>query len=250
MYRGRPVLVDLCCGAGGASEGYRRAGWFVVGVDLKPQRHYPFPFAQMDALKALSILLARAPIRFLDPDSGEWIWLDLSQIDAFHASFPCQAYSVTAKSHGNEHPRLIEPGRPLLEATGKLYVMENVVGAPFLPERTIILCGSEFGLTARDDDGTYLELRRHRLFESSTSLIRNTGCRHDPAAIVGGVYGNGPSRRTDPENRAKRGGYTPPAHIRRALMGIDWMNRNELSESIPPAYTEFVGKQLLEAWRG
>lgn len=202
----RPRLLDLFCGAGGCSVGYHRAGFEVVGVDVKYQPNYPYEFHQGDALEYLR-------------EHGH-------EFDAIHASPPCQAYSVTNSLHGNEHPQLLEPVRELLIATGKPYVIENVVGAPMDP--FITLCGSSFGLN----------VRRHRRFESSHVLFAPE-CRHDlypePIEVVGM---GGPS----PRHRKPRG-----LSEARAVMGIDWMNRYELTQAIPPAYTEFIGTQLLRS---
>jgi DNA (cytosine-5)-methyltransferase 1 len=213
-------VLDLFCGAGGATVGYRRHGLRVDGVDITPQRHYPARFYLADALEFLA-----------DVEPGEY--------DLVHASPPCQGYSVTRFSTGREYPMLIAPVRERLLELGVPYVIENVEGARDHLRDPVMLCGSHFGLRARDDDGTLLELQRHRLFETSFPVLQPE-CRHDPAAQVAGVYGGGPSRRT-----GSRGGYTPAAAVRRRLMGIDWMSRDELSEAIPPAYTEYIADAFL-----
>ncbi len=225
----RPRLLDLFCGAGGASVGYHRAGFDVVGVDIKPQPHYPFEFIQADALETVSS-----------------IWLDpiepLEPIDAIHASPPCQAYSVLRRANPDaEYPNLIEPTRELLEATGLPYVIENVPGAP--THHLIVLCGSMFGLGANGR-----QLRRHRNFELSFSMM-SPPCQHEGEAI--GVYGGGPTGRYTFENGAKkdyynrRGGYQGTIAEKREAMGIDWMNASEINQAIPPAYTDLIGHQLL-----
>lgn len=134
--------------------------------------------------------------------------------------------------------------RWLVRKTGLPYIIENVPGAPL--HDPLVLCGSMFHLRAPDLDGTPLALRRHRLFESNLWLLPPGGCMHDSTRVAG-VYGGGsrspnaPSRMTN-----RRGGYVPVAEVSRALLGIDWMNRDELAQSIPPAYTEWLGHQLLE----
>jgi DNA (cytosine-5)-methyltransferase 1 len=125
--------------------------------------------------------------------------------------------------------------------------MENVPGAPL--ETPLTLCGSEFNLVAADEDGRLLHLKRHRLFESNLFLFGNGGCQC--AAFkrrgigVGGAYGGGSVDKQHAKD-VRRGGYTPSKPVREALLGIDWMTQNGLSQSIPPAYTEHIGAQLLE----
>lgn len=132
----RPLLLDLFCGAGGAAAGYHRAGFDVVGVDIKPQPHYPYPFIQADALKPP---------------------LDLGAFDVVHASPPCQHYANVTRWRGSpeNHPALIEPTRTLLRAWGGRYVMENV--RTYALRSPSVLCGSTFGLG----------VRRHRYFETN-----------------------------------------------------------------------------------
>ncbi|PZS35807.1 MAG: hypothetical protein DLM59_02320 [Pseudonocardiales bacterium] len=209
-------LLDLFCGAGGAATGYRRVGFDVTGVDVAAQPRYPFGFHRADALDVLA-----------DPTF-------LAGFDVIHASPPCQDYSVTASLHTSGHPRLIEPTRARLLSAGVPYVMENVVGAPlFNPVR---LCGSSFGLG----------VRRHRLFELSWPLLFVPPCAHylqpEPIDVTGT---GGPAGRLPGQGG---GIHRKPRNLThaRAVMGIDWMNRRELSQAIPPAYTEFIGTQLLD----
>lgn len=220
-------LLDLFCCAGGASVGYARAGFEVVGVDIRPRRNYPFRFVQMDALDYVRI--------------HGW------RYDAIHASPPCQAFTIANKGPRErgevEHPDLLAPTRDALRRLGRPYVIENVPGAPLIDP--MLLCGSMFDLRARDVDGRWLALRRHRLFESNVWLMSAGGCAHD-ATPVGGSYGGGHYERTDQRDAKRRGGYTPPPAVRAALLGIDWkMTRHELAQAIPPAYTEHIGTQLI-----
>jgi DNA (cytosine-5)-methyltransferase 1 len=223
----RPRLLDLFCGAGGCSVGYHRAGFDVVGVDIAPQPNYPFEFWQADALEVLE-----RTERWLD-DGALW------RFDAIHASPPCQAHSTIAKQQRQrrpgvyEHPELVGPVRELLKATGLPYVIENVMGAPLVD--AIQLCGSSFGL----------DLHRHRLFECSfpamampcahywqTPRFRTLDSRKPNAlASVVGVHGHH--------------NYAGERDLREAAMGIDWMDPRELTQAIPPAYTEHVGSYLL-----
>ena len=221
----RPRLLDLFCGAGGAAMGYHRAGFEVVGVDVRPQPNYPFEFHQMDALEA------------------GWYGFD-----AIHASPPCQAYSVlrhAAEHKGSDYVDLVDETRDLLRSTGLPYVIENVPGAPL--DASVVLCGSMFGLGANGR-----QLRRHRLFESNVPMM-SSPCNHQGEAI--GVYGGGPTGRYTFGNGAKkdyynrRGGYQGTIAEKREAMGIDWMNAREINQAIPPAYTEWLGAYLLQAVR-
>ena len=223
----RPRLLDLFSGAGGAAVGYHRAGFEVVGVDLVAQPHYPFEFIQEPYEAALFDLMNNWP-------EGTF--------DAIHASPPCQAYSVLRRANpGTSYPDLIGPTRELLKATGLPYVIENVPGAPL--ERSIVLCGSMFNLGAGAR-----QLRRHRLFECSFVILQPQ-CQHDGEAI--GVYGGGATGRYTFANGIKtregrRGGYQGTIAERREAMEIEWMNGREINQAIPPAYTEFIGAQLLQ----
>jgi DNA (cytosine-5)-methyltransferase 1 len=218
-------VLDLFCCEGGAAVGYARAGFEVVGVDLDPKfkKRYPFEFFCADALEFVA-------------EHGH-------NFDVIHASPPCQAYSVTKNSHGKEHPMLIEQTREALVASGRPYVIENVVGAPLVDP--IVLCGRMFGLAAVDDDGTPLVMDRHRLFESNVGLVAPEHGVHDRCVLVGGSYGG--ARRDKLEARhVRKGGYVPSIEVQQKLLGIDWMTQHGMFQSIPPAYTEFIGKQLLK----
>jgi DNA (cytosine-5)-methyltransferase 1 len=226
-------LLDLFCGAGGAAMGYHRAGFEVVGVDIKSQPHFPFEFHQADA-----------------------ITYPLASFDVIHASPPCQRYtSLKAMWNRREHPDLIDPIREKLIHSGLPWVIENVPGAPLLG--FIILCGSMFRLGCAG-----AELRRHRLFECPLRLSPPSPCNHgwsgDDTATIG-VYGHagGSSHRQrycvigvygghGRDRRRKTNGQHFPTSHRKQAMGIDWMTGQELSQAIPPAYTEFIGKKIIE----
>jgi DNA (cytosine-5)-methyltransferase 1 len=220
------IMLDLFCGAGGAAMGYHRAGFQVVGVDINPQPRYPFPFIQADA-----------------------ITFPLDGYDLYHASPPCQDHSAARHINGKDHGTgwMLAATRERLAATGKPYVIENVPGAPMI--NPLKLCGSEFGLTALDVDGIPLRLERHRLFESNLFLYGAGGCQHGHFRVAG-VYGNtdGLKWRAKLEIRRAGGGhqYRPSLPVQRNLMGINWMNRRELGQAIPPAYTKFIGEQIRE----
>lgn len=210
-----PRLLDLFSGAGGAAVGYARAGFEVVGVDHVAQPRYPFEFIQADALSP--------PV-------------DLEDFDVIHASPPCQAYSAGARmrnGYAKEHPKLIEPVRAILRASGKPYVIENVREAPLL--NPTVLCGSSFGL----------QVRRHRGFESNVLLMSHP-CQHYLQEVVVGVYGSHPEasviRKGHPAIRAKTIEHAQEA------MGMPWVQEwHGLKEAIPPAFTEHVGEQLMQA---
>ena len=205
----KPRLLDLFCGAGGAAVGYHRAGFDVVGVDIKPQPHYPFEFHQADALT-----------------------FPLDGFDAIHASPPCQAYTSMrrlGKNAGRDAPELVEPTRARLIVSGRPWVMENVVGSPLL--NPLRLCGSSFGLG----------VRRHRLFESS-GLIFGLPCRHDLQPEPVAVYGDHPQQPGDKTYRVRRARTLAEGQ---AAMGIDWMPWRPLTQAVPPAYTEWIGARLI-----
>lgn len=208
----RPRLLDLFCGAGGAAVGYHRAGFDVTGVDLHPQPNYPYPFYQGDAL---------APP------------VDLYDFDVIHASPPCQAYSDLAHRNGNAHewPQLVEPVRDMLATTGRPYIIENVEGAPL--RNYIVLCGTMF---------PGLRVLRHRLFEANFVIP----VPHHPQHPLCHTYDKrkrhyGKTCEWRDYVTVTGGGNCSIAAARDA-MGIDWMIKKEINESIPPAYTEYVGR--------
>ncbi len=246
----RPKLLDLFCGAGGAAMGYFRAGFDVVGVDIKPQPRYPFEFIQGDALE----ILDGGPALGKMPRLPE-------QFDAIHASPPCQAYSTMRRGlwKDREHPDLIAATRERLMAVGVPYVIENVENARRLLINPVKLCGTMFGLGTSNG----AQLRRHRYFECSFDLLFTPPCAHNAYAAVP-VYGGGQNGDYHHPRRAPKrvpatigvwghaGGSSERDGLvqfntaaRREAMGIDWMTGDELSESIPPAYTRWVGDQLM-----
>jgi DNA (cytosine-5)-methyltransferase 1 len=201
-------LLDLFCCQGGASAGYAAAGFEVVGVDIDPQPRYPFEFHQGDALK--------------------FLLEHYLEFDAFHASPPCQAFTNAHKIRGNEHPDFITATRAAFELIDKPYVIENVPGSPLRPD--IELCGAMFGL------GTY----RHRLFESNILLYPP---EHPPHKARTAKMG----RVAEPDEFMHVVGNFSGVDRGREVMGMPWASRDGLREAIPPAYTEYIGRQLLEA---
>lgn len=200
-------LLDLYCCQGGAGMGYHQAGFEVTGIDINPQPRYPFNFHQADALA------------YLEAHGHEY--------DAIHASPPCQAYTNAQRIQGNEHPDLVAPTRELLEAIGKPYIIENVPGSPL--RDPVELCGAMFGL------GTY----RHRLFETNWNLTTPDHHEHaTPTTKMG--------RAPIPGQMMHVVGNFSGVKQAKEAMGINWMTRDGLRESIPPAYTRHIGQQLME----
>lgn len=220
----RPRLLDLFCGGGGAAAGYNAAGFDVTGVDLiDRQGRYPgMAFVKGDALA------------YLEAHGHEY--------DAIHASPPCQAFTnsrhLTRRKMGRKPSTvdLLAPTRERLVAIGRPWVIENVVGAPL---SGIVLCGTAFGLGAETADG-WRELRRHRIFESSEFLFGAGPCQHRARAI--GIYGSIGDRIP---NGAVIAANQPEG---RTAMGVTWaLPWASLREAIPPAYTEWIGRQLIAA---
>lgn len=206
----KPRLLDTFCKAGGAGMGYSRAGFEVVGVDIEPQPHYPFEFHQANALDYIA-------------EHGR-------EFDVIHASPPCQGYSPMKNVTGKEYPMLIEDVRELLIASGKPYVIENVEGARRHLINPLKLCGTMFDL----------RVIRHRLFETNPPIyFPPATCRHWLKVVAQGRF-----PKEDKEFACITGSFSNQPYARRA-MGIDWMRREELAEAIPPAYTEFIGKHLI-----
>jgi len=223
----KPRLLDLFCGAGGAAVGYHRAGFEVVGVDIKPQPHYPFPYIQMDAIELMHLFLDRGQMKSQGYCLGEWY--GIKDFDAYHASPPCQEYSRTKSLHPHiTYPDLLSEVRTLLFSTGKPWIIENVVGAPF--NHWIMLCGSMFGLR------TY----RHRRFESSFLMMQPEHPKHIERVLNRGYNPNWTGF------FCVTGGGNAPVAVMKQAIGIDWMTRAEFTQAIPPAYTEYIGKYLME----
>lgn len=218
-------MIDLYCCAGGAAMGYHQAGFDeIIGVDIVDRPNYPFEFVKMDALEFLRTA-------------------DLSDVSFIHASPPCQCYSKLKHLSGNvekweeTHVDLVAPTREELIKTGKPFVIENVEGSPLI--NPIKLYGSQF---------PNLYTQRPRLFESNISLKEpvNPKVKHKT-----GKLGYGPAEDgfiTVAGIRPQRGMNEVQTRLYYgfALGGIDWMSLEELTQAIPPAYTEFIGKQIIE----
>jgi len=264
-------LLDTFCGAGGATKGYQMAGFEVVGVDIKPQKHYVGEhFIQADALDVL-YALAHGDC-WDDQDGHTW---HLEDLDAIHASPPCQGYSIMNNLpwlKGKEYPLLIRPIQEVLESIGKPYVIENVMGArqraKGLMKRGLEVHGLEAGFLCGFMLG--LPFPRHRLFDSNFLWLAPEHQAHrgrspiifptqsgnvdpfykDGKSIVGaGNKGKGSGLRVWQNGRDVGVGHAKGWHRVAETMGIDWMARTELTQAIPPAYTEFIGRQLAEFLR-
>lgn len=213
----RPRMLDLFCCQGGASDGYAEAGFAVVGVDIDPQPRYPFKFRQADAI--------------------EFFENHAHQFEAWHASPPCQAHTNAQKIMGNYHRDFIVPTRRMFIEANEYrvrngvaavpWVIENVPGAPLIDP--VELCGEMFGL----------ETYRHRLFESNVTI---TAPEHPKHVARTTKMGRAP---VEGEYMHIVGNFSG-VQKGREVMGMPWANRDGLREAIPPAYTEYIGRQIIE----
>jgi DNA (cytosine-5)-methyltransferase 1 len=188
--------------------GYHQAGFEVMGVDITFQPNYPFPFLQADALT-----------------------VSLDGFDVYHASVPCQRWSLASGFHRvhAHYPDLITPIRERLRATGKPYIIENVVGAPLV--NPVRLCGAMFGL----------RVYRHRLFESNLLLFQPPHKKHMVKAAPPGAIAS-------PDEYWSVGGHFGQKGQAQMAMGIDWMKTvHEIAQAIPPPYTHWLGTQVLHS---
>lgn len=208
------TLLDLFCGAGGAAMGYHRAGFDrIVGVDNVYQKRYPFEFVQADALE------------FLAAHGREF--------DVIHASPPCQGYSrcrFLPQNADKRYPKLIEPIRRLLRSIDATYIIENVEYAPL--ENFIMLSGLHFGMHIIRR--RKFEIWPHYMLEPVPHKKPNRKCVADISEFDRGQYGF-----------ISVYGDRFSVPVAQKAMGIDWMTRKELAQAIPPAYTEYIGTQLL-----
>lgn len=222
VFKSKPLILDAFCGAGGAGYGYWLAGFRVVGVDIAPQKNYPFQFIQMDAI--------------------EFIRLYGKRFDVIHASPECQKYTRLRRqkkikeSTDARYTDMIGLVRSALISTGKPYIIENVEGAPLIG--AVMLCGSMF---------PELKVYRHRFFESNRfiSVPEHYPHKERIPPSGSGVSKNGYVSITSGGVRNLPDGWTSPAAYKNMAMGIDWMIQKELTKAIPPIYTSYLGKQLI-----
>lgn len=237
----RPKLLDLFCCAGGASMGYYNAGFDIVGLDNETQPRYPFEFIYGDAIKAMQLLLSNQKLTVQGLNGKQY---GINDFNAFHASPPCQGYSTTKNCSEvfgfQKHPLYLREVRELLEATGKPYVIENVMNAKYKKGRQEdglqagFLCGTMFGLP----------FYRHRLFETSFPWFQPGHPKH--RLKDAGSYGAG----------VKSASMTLMHNLKivrdsaAKYFKTEWMNGDELSEAIPVAYTEYIGGCLMNEIKG
>lgn len=226
-------LLDLYACAGGAGEGYARAGFEVMGVDNVRHKRNPHPLIVADVLSL--------PVEFI------------RMFDAVHASPPCQ-FTTDLNNDKSKHLNLIPPTRKLLEEAGVPYVIENVRRARGHLVSPVALFGTMFDCHLVTSQGVRFDLSRERLFETNFPLEapEDPGARHPIANVFGGHLrarsgeyrtGNGTGRTVDfpGEDRPK---------LARALMGMPWASMTEMSEAVPPAFTEYVGAALMRHLKG
>lgn len=249
----RPRVLDLFCGAGGASWGYHLAGFDVYGVDLDPQPDYPFPMKVMSAM---------------DIKRGQV----LGKFDLVHASPPCPAYSAARAGAETKHPRLVGPTRRMLESWGVPWIIENVPGAPLNMGRWedgggFMLCGSMF---------RKLWVRRHRLFEyggwvgPSQMFCQHTNQKLKSPGFVQIKGGSARERANEMHELLELPGVPEDNHYMvsptlsingfngrgggydledwKEVMGMPWATTKKgVKNAIPPAYTKFIGRRFVRS---
>jgi DNA (cytosine-5)-methyltransferase 1 len=248
----RPLALDLFSGVGGVSKGWHDAGFAPYGVDAAPQPHYPYPFHQGDAFDVLDRLDTGLAVPFTHP-GGEVEHLTGANLTIRVASPPCTEHSTLAyvadprRDEPDDTGWMLEETLTRFEAwaavTGGVWVVENVEGARRTMRNPLKLCGSMFGLT----DGGWL-LRRHRYFDSNVFVMAPGPCRCSGRRIIS-VHGDltANDRRCAGQRKNRPNGDMRAGIARaRRLMGIPWADARELALAIPPAYTQWIGEQVLE----
>ena len=203
------ILLDTYCKQGGATKGYQKAGFYVVGVDIEPQPRY-------------------CGDEFIQADAIEFLARHAREFDVIHASPPCQRYSTITRTAGTQdnHADLIAITRTFLLASGKPYIIENVETAPLI--NPLLLCGTMFGLP----------FLRHRLFETNPPIyFAPAPCCHTRKTARHGRPA------TADEYVAFTGHFSGVARVQKEV-GIDWMGQEGLRECVPPVFTEWLGKHF------
>ena len=225
----RPRLLDLFCCQGGAAMGYHRAGFDVTGVDIEPQPRYPFEFVQADAMQVLEYIA-----------DGAEPWPGAPYPVAIHASPPCQAFTTLSNrwrgkgTLADERVDLLTAVRAILPGIGIPYVIENVQGAARSMASTLVLHGGMFGM----------RVDRPRYFESDVLILAPKAPRtKDPVGVYGGETNGKRVRRHVDGTWLHRAADTREAQ---EVMGMPWADWHGCKEAIPPAYTEHIGRQLIE----
>jgi len=230
----KPICLEVCSGEGGSTTGIMRAGYDVIAVDNDRNR------------------LRRNPARWkVYGDAFDALIAVGHLVDLIWAGWPCQDYSAgtrAARAHGIDtgHKRLIAAGRQAMNATGTPWVIENVAGARSELRDPITLCGTMFGLSAVDDDGTPLIMTGHRLFESTHLLMTpEHEIHHRNGPQIAGAYG-GARKDKHEAKHVRKGGYVPTATIQAKLLGITpgAMTQKGQYLAIPPAFAQFVAEQM------
>lgn len=253
----KPIALDICCRKGGATVGLQRAGFYVIGIDIEPQPGYPGDeFVQLDGLAVLEALLKG---RWLRGGQAALIW----------QSWPCQDGNTAtagnrARGIEDSHEQFIPRARELSNALGIPWVIEQPTSSRAgLIRRDLTLCMDMF-----KGDMPPPWVQKHRSFEF--------GCwpgalPAQPEHPTGPVRGGSMTGFPKPAGHSSRvrgwrhgqvhagdyvaaygagGGKATAAEIAHAMQ-VDWMtDRFDLCEAIPPAYSEYIGREFLKTCEG
>lgn len=213
-------LLDLCCKAGGAARGYELAaielGYKIeiTGIDIEPQPNYPYKFIQADAV--------------------DYILKNSHKYTHFHASPPCQPYSVSTarfRQAGKVYRDILEEITEQMYKTNKPGIIENVMPSPVRPD--IILRGDSFGL----------KILKSRKFECVNWFSMKPILKKKIGSVKAGDFalciGNGQLKVTNGIKFKIPGNSI--LEVWSYAMGINWMTIHEMAEAIPPAYTHYLG---------
>ena len=217
--------------------GYFRAGFTeIVGVDTRSQPRYPFRFVRGDALEVLGWMKNHAGTFPIDHPDGRREWV--GPFDVVHASPPCQLWVTGYNPNRHHYCDLITPCRQQLMQLDVPYIIENVVGAPL--NTVVVLCGEMFGL----------KTFRHRLFETSFMVLAPTHSHPKGSNTNTSKGDSGQSSHKNGATHITVAGHNFNHRDGMAAMDIDWMTHRELAQAIPPAYSEFLGRQAMQHLAG